>query len=109
MHWSLAVVAFLASHLLGVPAAAISSSRYGCGTNAPAEYLDLVKSMDSPALGVTAVAVNRTLEVKLYIHVITTEDKEDTFTDEMIHDQVSTSSYSFLTILHRILLFRADH
>lgn len=88
MHWSLAVVAVLASHLLGVPAADTSSSRYGCGTNAPAEFLALAKSMDSTAVGVKAVAVNRTLEVKLYIHVVTTEDKEGTVTDEMVHDQV---------------------
>ena len=109
MHWSLAVVALLASHLLGVPAAGTNPSLYGCGTDAPPEFLDLVKSIDSTKLGVKAIAVNRTLEVKLYVHVVTTEDKEDTVTDEMIHDQVSKCCCSFLVILHYNLVFRADH
>ena len=103
MHWPLAVVVLLASLLLRVPAADVSSRRYGCGTNAPAEFIDLVKSMESPTSGVKAIpvnkaiAVNRTLEVDLYIHVVTTEDKEGTVTDEMIHDQVREYRIVFLS------------
>ena len=44
--------------------------------------------MESSASRSNATAANRTLEIDLYIHVVTSEDKEGTVTDKMVLDQV---------------------
>ena len=110
MRWHLAIVALLAARLLCTTTVETNSTPVRCGTEEPpADLLVMAKTMSNVASTRNAVAADQALEIGLYIHVVTTEDKEGTVTNEMISDQVH-SSRSFSTIHLTVQHWReADH
>ena len=93
MRYLLPTIAFLVSKCAGAVQTDSNSTFVRCGAEPPsASWFNTTSSMANSTSKAGSNAATESIAINVYMHVVTSDDEEDTVTSQMIEDQVRTSA-----------------